>query len=235
MVDMAERHGRRLLFSNTSSRVPAGEFFMNAIGAQKALESHVNRLLIADLNRDLVAAWVREAPTNLYELDFWDGPYPEAELDNVIALHRVMNTAPRGDLEMEDFNITAEQLRQGEQHMQATGRERWTAYVRHRTTGSFAGFTELVWNPNRPETVGQDGTGVFPEHRGHGLGKWLKAAMLERLLRERPSVKDVRTGNADSNAPMLKINTDLGFKPYISNAAWQVPVETVRAYLQRRA
>ena len=55
--------------------------------------------------------------------------------------------------------------------------------------------------------------------------------MLERILRERPEAVDVRTGNADSNDAMLGINHALGFKPYIAQANWQVPVEKVKAYL----
>jgi hypothetical protein len=30
---------------------------------------------------------------------------------------------------------------------------------------------------------------------------------------------------------MLKINTELGFKPYMANALWQVEVEKVARYL----
>jgi hypothetical protein len=45
----------------------------------------------------------------------------------------------------------------------------------------------------------------------------------------------VRTGNADSNAAMLKINTDLGFRPYQSDNVWQIEVERVKEYLATRA
>jgi len=74
-------------------------------------------------------------------------------------------------------------------------------------------------------------TGVFPEYRNKGLGRWLKAAMLEKVLKERPEVKYVRTGNADVNAAMLKINTELGFQPYMADALWQVEIDRVLTYL----
>ena len=86
----------------------------------------------------------------------------------------------------------------------------------------------------RPEILGQGMTAVYPEYRNRGLGRLLKAAMLEKVLRERPQVKLIRTGNADSNAPMLKINTELGFKRYMSQVIWQVETEKVIQYLFRK-
>jgi mycothiol synthase len=67
----------------------------------------------------------------------------------------------------------------------------------------------------------------------YGLGRWLKAAMIDKALRERPQVKRIRTGTADSNAPMLRINYELGFKPYLSVCTWQVETAKVLAYLGR--
>ena len=76
-------------------------------------------------------------------------------------------------------------------------------------------------------------TGVFPKYRNKGLGRWLKAVMLERILEKRPKAKYVRTANADMNAPMLKINNELGFKPYIAECVWQVETDKVAEYLSQ--
>jgi len=54
-----------------------------------------------------------------------------------------------------------------------------------------------------------------------------------RQLEERPQVRRIRTGNAYVNEPMLKLNRELGFRPYRSMYIWQVDVSRVRAYLNQ--
>ena len=71
----------------------------------------------------------------------------------------------------------------------------------------------------------------FSSARGRGLGKWIKAAMLEHIRKVHPEAQWITTENADSNAPMLKINRELGFRPYQSESLWQVPVDQVLALL----
>ena len=83
--------------------------------------------------------------------------------------------------------------------------------------------------------LNQGFTGVYPEYRSQGLGRWLKAEMMHKLLSERPEVKFIRTTNANSNAPMLKINAEMGFKPYMANIIWQVETELVEKYIAERA
>jgi len=233
-TEAAQREHRRLFITNTNERIPAGEAVLQKLGAKRGLENHTNQLKIAELNRGLVTQWQAEAQERAagFELGTWVGAYPEEDLNDIAELFRVMNTSPHDNLEIEDFNYTAEQLRQRERANTARGAQTWTMYVREKATGKFAGFTEVVWHPNRPEILNQGGTGVFPHYRNHGLGRWLKAAMLAKILRERSQVKYIRTGNADSNAPMLKINYELGFKPYISQCVWQIQVDQVQEYLE---
>jgi hypothetical protein len=111
------------------------------------------------------------------------------------------------------------------------GTEPWWLLARERTTGLVVGETDVRWNAEQPATVNQGFTVVRREHRGHALGKWLKATMVERLLDERPGVVDVRTSNADSNDAMLGINRQLGFRPFLANTTWQVPVDVALAYV----
>jgi mycothiol synthase len=234
LADVAEAERRPLLLSRTSSRVPAGETFARRVGADAAIADHTNRLVLADVDRDLVRRWVIEGPGRApaYSLVTIDSPFPDDQLDEIVDLKHVMNTAPIGDFDIEDRRMTPQMYRQWERSILADGTERWGLFARHDRSGELVGYTEVFWNPHQPNTIFQGDTAVRPEHRGHALGKWLKGAMLERILAERSGIDDVRTGNADSNAAMLGINRALGFMPYIAHTGWQVRIERVRRYLE---
>ncbi len=236
LIEMAETYDRTLAIDTTSSRVPAGELFAERLGASKGVETHTNQLVLADLDTSLLETWTNNAKTTAqdFEMGFWGDTFPEEEIYDIAKIMEVMNDQPREELELEDWKVTPEDLRQGEAYRKARGVERWVRYARHKS-GELAGFTEVTWDPENPENLTQGDTGVLPKYRGHGLGKWLKAAMIQKVLAERFVVKRIRTGNADSNAPMLAINHALGFKPYIAETVWQIEIEKIKSYLQSKS
>lgn len=233
-VDFATSHNRTLFIGVTNDCVPAGSAFASCIGAQAVQSSHVNRLELAGVDRTLVERWIAEGPARApgYSLVRLDGRCPDDIVGEVVTLLDVMNDAPSGELELEDQHVTVERLRDTERQMDATGSVRWWIFARHDESGRLVGLTDISWNAASPDTVNQGETGVVADHRGHALGKWMKAAMLSRLLNELPESVDVRSVNADSNAAMLGINSELGFKPYMAKTTWQVSVDRVRAYLR---
>jgi hypothetical protein len=66
----------------------------------------------------------------------------------------------------------------------------------------------------RPEIAQQADTGVVGVHRGHRLGRWLKAETLRLALAREPRIAVVETYNAEENPYMLAINVDMGFRPH---------------------
>ena len=226
VLTVAKHQQRRILILDTSDQIPAGAYFAEKIGSIQADENHTNRLLLEELDTRLLEAWITNAPSEEFELGFYTNGYPESELEALSTLFEVMNTAPKGELEIEDQKVTPERLREWNQQNKARDLQCWTALVRERRTGNYVGYTEVGLTASTPQILKQWSTAVNPVYRGKGLGKWLKAAMLKKVLQERPEVNQVRTSNADSNEPMLKINHALGFKPLIATTDWQLEVET---------
>ncbi|GGM33768.1 GNAT family N-acetyltransferase [Deinococcus arenae] len=223
--------GRTLLIAQTNDRVPAGEAFARRAGFQPGLSNHVNRLLLTDIPGGLLDAWTTR-PDDGYTLEVWTDSVPEADLDAYAALLNVMNSAPRDDLDLEDHRTTPEEVRSMETLARAGGRTAVVAVVRA-PDGTLAGLTDVSWRPAQPRIISQGNTGVLPAHRGHGLGRWLKAATVREVQRLNPQATEIRTQNADSNGPMLKINTDLGFRPFMASTVWQGDTNAVLEHLER--
>jgi GNAT superfamily N-acetyltransferase len=239
-LDAARRRGRRSIVGASHDTVPAGEAFARALGAREGLRSRVGELDLEAQREHLfgadgiVARWVADGPVRAprYAVDWLPHPLAEEVVEPLAALKQSMNDAPRGTLDVEDRVYTATSVRDDEASAAARGDVAWTLLARRAGDGAFAGFTDLYWNADNPRVAQQGDTAVAPEHRGHALGKWLKAAMLERLQRERPDVRVVRTGNADTNAAMLAINEALGFAVAREAIVWQVATDDLARRLE---
>ena len=143
-----------------------------------------------------------------------------------------MNDAPHDD-HIEDEIWTVDELRDVEATYKAQGLIRWTMYAQEVSSGAYAGYTEVYWNPLQPTLLQQGDTAVLPAYRNLGLGRWLKAAMILRVLAERPEVRFVRTANADANQPMLNINYEMGFRPFHLRTAYTIEAAAALRYTQQ--
>ena len=216
-----------VFMSQVTDRIPAGEHFARAIGATPGLDMKTNQLDLATVDRAKVNEWAQVAPVG-YRLERVDGPVPDALMKPVIESASGMNDAPRGDLRVDDWELDEQQIRDRETWQKQAGIERWLIVALHDQTGAGAGFTEVTYDPRVPHLIWQQGTAVIDAHRGHHLGLWMKAVMLKRILEERTKAGYIRTGNANANAQMLAINTQLGFKLAWSSALWQLKLADAR-------
>jgi mycothiol synthase len=236
IADATHDVGRRLLVGGTESTLPAGSAFLRRVGAQAALEGQNNELRVENIDRSLMRSWIARAAQRAagFQLGLWEGPYPEDRMDEIAKMLEAFNTVPLGDLDVHDFHLTPEQVRAMDETNASRGVNRWTFYVEEKATRTIAGFTEVFITSSQPEHVEQGLTAVFASYRNKGLGRWLKAAMVEKVLEDSPETKVIRTGNADVNQPMLNINREMGFRPASAHTIWQVPLDQVDAYLAER-
>jgi RimJ/RimL family protein N-acetyltransferase len=235
VVDFAKNENRSLLIIHSSSKVPAGEAFMKRLDAELGSSERTSRLVLADFDNELIHLWQKRAKDRAedFKLGFWVGRYPEEDIEAFTRMFEIFwNSAPRDNLKIDDEKWTPEKLRKWENALEKGKYTRWTMYARKKETGEFAGFTEVLFDPSNPELLYQEDTGVSPEFRNLGLGRWLKATMIEKIISEHPEIKHVMTGNSTTNDAMLKINTEMGYKLYCIWNVWQIETDKVRAYLE---
>ncbi|MEV0714828.1 GNAT family N-acetyltransferase [Asanoa sp. NPDC050611] len=59
----------------------------------------------------------------------------------------------------------------------------------------------------------QYGPTVLPNHRGRRLGRWVNAALIQRLREVHPHVAEIETVTADDDRHRIAVHRHLGFRP----------------------
>ena len=230
--DVFEAGDRKSLITDVPEGSPI-EPKLKKLGMKKSYQDKRSRLMIADLDWGLMDTWIDKAAERAtgYDLLYLESPFPDEHLENWCAVMGVMNTIPKEDLEFENTTYTPEKWRDIEEKDLAKG-NRLLAHVAVETeTGQFVGLSEIFVQKYQPDQAWQGDTGVHPDHRDKGLGRWLKAATIKKTLADHPEIERVDTYNAGSNEPMLNINVAMGYKPILISFAWQGDLAVVRERL----
>ncbi|MEY2425304.1 MAG: hypothetical protein QOI61_876, partial [Actinomycetota bacterium] len=86
LVALAKTEDRTRLVGSTNGRVPSGDPFAEAMGAEKKQWNHINHLPLDTVDRALMEKWLAEGPVRGegYEIFGWDGPVPEEHMENFL-------------------------------------------------------------------------------------------------------------------------------------------------------
>lgn len=197
---------------------------------EKLVESE-NRLDFTEINWDMVKDWITQGPSKSpgTKLEFFESRLPDEVLDQYSPVcTRLLNTIPKDDATFGEDVVTPETFKFYRSRREALGHLHHT-FITREPDGAISGMTEMIFQPEKPQYIYQDLTGVIPEYRGRGLGKWLRAAMLDYVRRTLPDMRCVITGNANSNAPMLAINHALGFQAYRGQSIYEFGVDKLES------
>ena len=75
------------------------------------------------------------------------------------------------------------------------------------------GLTNVSFYPEEDGYANQSITGIIPKYRNRGLGKYLKAVVLKKLLKDHPNeFKGLRTSISNENHVIIKITKLMGFR-----------------------
>lgn len=210
----------------------AGVAYAARCGGSVRLEERCSRLAVDDVPDDVVDGWIAEGRTRTdgYRLVQWVGPVPDEHLADLVVVRRSMQDMPVDDLDWTAPTMDAADLRSFEEAAAGRGHHPVVSMALS-PDGDPAGFSALFLNQHRPTLAWQGDTGVLADHRGRGLGRWLKAENLRLAQATAPQLATVETYNAESNPWMLDINVAMGFRPHMAYQAWQAEVADVRSAL----
>lgn len=226
-VELLVAEGRRAVLVEAFAGSP-GAAFCDAFGFEQAQADRSSVLRLAGVDRADVESLAAAAHPG-YRLVGWRERCPDELLDSYARAKQAMNDAPTGSVDWNPLDYTGGLIRADEEVLRRRGWQWRVVAAVHEPTGEVAGLTEVIvsrWSPARAET---DDTAVVPAHRGTGLGLWIKAEMVRRLLAERPDVVEVVTRNALTNEHMWRINERLGFRTYATCVERQARVAELAA------
>ncbi|MBO3734853.1 GNAT family N-acetyltransferase [Glycomyces niveus] len=160
-----------------------------------------------------------------YDLVSWIGRCPEQYVEGLGRIDsQIFAEIPLGDVDLRPRTIDADFVRTREERAEAQGHTIIRTIAVHRATGEVAANT-LVYAHAGEAHADQAITIVDPAHRGHRLGLLAKLANLRQLRAHDPGVTEVWTGNADTNANMVAINDQLGFRPVDARVSYRRLIE----------
>ncbi|MFE1288470.1 GNAT family N-acetyltransferase [Streptomyces sp. NPDC058751] len=209
----ARGEGRRSLVAQVTAGSP-GEPFLTAHGFRPVLALTFARLPLPELDLEAVTE-IAGRPHPGYALVSWDGVVPDELARTFADSRRAMDDMPMED---SDHGVgvgvwDVERVVAVAEAVLERGDALHTVAVVDRSDGSLAGFSELVVPGDGRGDAQHYGTGVLPEHRGHGLGLWMKAESVRGARLRYPELSGLLTDTADGNAHMIGINDALGYRP----------------------
>ncbi|MFF9569643.1 GNAT family N-acetyltransferase [Streptomyces sp. NPDC014685] len=219
-VAAARKEGRRSVIAQTGAGSP-GDLFLRAKGMRRVLTLTYVRLPLASTDTGALRRTVGQ-PHPGYRLISWDGTVPDGLAPTFAASRRAMDDMPMDDTDFGTVVWDVERVRSAAAAVAARGDLLHTVAAVDDSDGTIVGFTELVVPGDGKGDAQHYGTGVLPEHRGHGLGRWMKARSVLWARESHPDLEGLLADTADSNTHMRRINDEFGYEPTHTSIEYQL-------------
>jgi GNAT superfamily N-acetyltransferase len=161
-----------------------------------------------------------------YALLHWTGPAPEIWAPSFGTVLGHVLDAPGAALQMPERQWDTAAVRVWESGMTAGGHQLVVAAAAHLPSGGVVAATVTTVPAAGGPVADQHDTAVVPEHRRHGLARWIKAAQTLRIHQDFPHVRQVTATVNQQNLPMISVNHAVGYDRGIERLLVETPVLT---------
>jgi hypothetical protein len=211
LAALMDRYGCRE--GHTLATAPRICSLAEALGGTRLNRIDRYRLLRSRANHALIRQWLIDFPQRFPELELlWFDTVPERHLDTYVQLCRqFIDEMPKEREDPTPWVVDAEMIRRQEATRKELNGHLYTVALldeQQRMIGHSNGFI----SEEQPRDMYQAMTGIERAHRGRGLSRWLKAALFERIGKDFPENKAVITDMRAVNAPIQKVNAQMGYE-----------------------
>ena len=228
MLPIAERHAARMLHAGAVQ--PAGWSLCEGLGGQLEHTTVQQTLDLEAVNWPLVRAWCENTQQARSTRLEWFETLPVQLVNPFLDLQQRAWADFPSVLTQASAGPTLAQRREDERRHQLLG-WRWLTVAARERDGIVTGATDVTYDPLQPDLVRQNLTVVSPNHRGSGLARRLKSAMLFRVREQFPKAQRLVTANSADNTAMLEINRKLGFVRVSQQRVYGLPLAQLRDWL----
>ncbi|ONI90886.1 hypothetical protein ALI22I_10600 [Saccharothrix sp. ALI-22-I] len=204
----------------------AGEHWAVSVGFRVVNTMVLQLLPVAEVDR---STWDVAVPAG-YRVEDWVGAAPDALLESFARARNALRDAPFGEIDFQAPLWTGDRVREAEADLRARGVEQRMVVAVHEESGDVVGVTEVEVRPHRPHWASQRETSVLGAHRGHGLGRCIKAHMARRLLTDRPDIERFYTTTSADNTHMIRVNEAIGYRTVRTQVSVKQDVTVLAAH-----
>ncbi|MDH3890525.1 MAG: hypothetical protein OEV49_05525 [candidate division Zixibacteria bacterium] len=192
------------------------------------------RLIRKKANTSLMKSWLDDIPRQnpALRLEF----YPEIPDQHLIThtnlFIRYMHEMPTERESDKQFKMTIDEVRQDREWRRQNNAYVYV-YALFDTDGEMIGHSNAFVTGADSSDVYQAMTGLNSEYRGRGLSRWLKAALFFKVGEDFPDNKTMTTDMRAANAPIQKVNAEMGYKLLSSGHEFELSVEGLGKFISR--
>lgn len=175
------------------------------------------RLDFTEINHDMLNDWAKLLPNNCtYSITKTLSDEVRKEIAEAVTFFV-------GDMKRDDTvvstHLTVEDIRRMEE-MDKLRKSSYKYLIVRDVNTQLIGLTYVSHKLSEPSFAYQMMTGVVPDYRRKGLGKFMKAIMYQHLMLHAPHLKGVKTNCITKNYRIIGLNEQVGFKPDYDEQEW---------------
>ena len=202
------------------------EFIVNRGGRVVAKES-TRSLMMANVDWNLVENWIVQARKRnpslelVFKRQVDDSMIPGLAMVS-LEIERDLAYLNGNQLDI-SYEFEVEEWKRRQLEAVSPNQSRIFLFV-HDGCGEIVGYSNISIQNSDLTFARQGMTALKKDCRGAGIGKLIKAAMLQFIRHNHPEIVKVSTGNNDLNAPIVAINEKLGFSKGVCWTSFEIDV-----------